>query len=177
MVKNLPAIRSLRRPGFDPWAGKIPWRKAWQPTPVFLPREIPQIEKPGWLQSMGSQRVGHGWSDLAFTCHKPFKRAMLNLCPLKSIPNLLLPVWKLCSTVTCSLIWMKWWEPHSKPKDRPGTEILKIQKKWSPQRVSTSGTRTAAHWETWTRGQLSFPRWLHHTSPQGEDPCSFSGFL
>ena len=27
------------RPGFDPWVGKIPWRRAWQPTPVFLPRE------------------------------------------------------------------------------------------------------------------------------------------
>ena len=24
------------RPGFDPWAGKISWRWAWQPTPVFL---------------------------------------------------------------------------------------------------------------------------------------------
>ena len=28
-----------RRHGFDPWVGKIPWRRAWQPTPVFLPRE------------------------------------------------------------------------------------------------------------------------------------------
>ena len=28
-----------RRPGFDPWVRKIPWRKAWQPTPVFLPGE------------------------------------------------------------------------------------------------------------------------------------------
>ena len=26
-----------RRPQFNPWAGKIPWRRAWQPTPVFLP--------------------------------------------------------------------------------------------------------------------------------------------
>ena len=26
-----------RRPGFDPWVGKSPWRRAWQPTPVFLP--------------------------------------------------------------------------------------------------------------------------------------------
>ena len=25
------------RPGFDPWVRKIPWRKKWQPTPVFLP--------------------------------------------------------------------------------------------------------------------------------------------
>ena len=27
----------LRRPGFDPWVGKIPWRRKWQPTPVLLP--------------------------------------------------------------------------------------------------------------------------------------------
>ena len=26
-----------RRHGFDPWVGKIPWRRRWQPTPVFLP--------------------------------------------------------------------------------------------------------------------------------------------
>ena len=26
-----------RRPGFAPWAGKIPWRRKWQPTPLFLP--------------------------------------------------------------------------------------------------------------------------------------------
>ena len=24
-------------PGFDPWVGKIPWRRKWQPTPVLLP--------------------------------------------------------------------------------------------------------------------------------------------
>ena len=28
-----------RRPGFDPWVKKIPWRRKWQPTPVFLPGE------------------------------------------------------------------------------------------------------------------------------------------
>ena len=26
-----------RRCGFSPWGGKIPWRRKWQPTPVFLP--------------------------------------------------------------------------------------------------------------------------------------------
>ena len=25
--------------GFDPWVGKIPWRRKWQATPVFLPGE------------------------------------------------------------------------------------------------------------------------------------------
>jgi len=28
-----------RRLGFDPWVGKIPWRREWQPTPVVLPGE------------------------------------------------------------------------------------------------------------------------------------------
>ena len=39
--------------------GKVPWRRAWQPTPVFLPGESPWTEEPGELQSMGSQRAGH----------------------------------------------------------------------------------------------------------------------
>ena len=30
-------FRSCRRHGFDPWVGKIPGRRSWQPTPVFLP--------------------------------------------------------------------------------------------------------------------------------------------
>ena len=28
-----------RRPGLHPWVRKIPWRREWQPTPVFLPGE------------------------------------------------------------------------------------------------------------------------------------------
>ena len=35
-VKNL---RQCGRPGLDPWVRKIPWRRAWQPTPVLLPGE------------------------------------------------------------------------------------------------------------------------------------------
>ena len=36
MVKNLP---TMQKPRFSPWVRKIPWRRAWQPTPVFLPGE------------------------------------------------------------------------------------------------------------------------------------------
>ena len=32
-------IRKLPVNGFDPWVGKIPWRRVWQSTPVSLPRE------------------------------------------------------------------------------------------------------------------------------------------
>ena len=46
-----------RRPGFDPWVGKIPWRRIWLPTPIFLPGESPWTEESGRLQSMGLQRL------------------------------------------------------------------------------------------------------------------------
>ena len=32
MVKNLPVVQ-------ETWVGKIPWRREWHPTPVFLPGE------------------------------------------------------------------------------------------------------------------------------------------
>ena len=42
----------------NPWIRKIPWRRAWQPTPVFLPGEsYGQRSLPGY--SIGSQRVEH----------------------------------------------------------------------------------------------------------------------
>ena len=48
-----------KRRGLGPWMGQIPWRRAWQPTPVFVPGESPWTEEPGRLQPMGSQRAGH----------------------------------------------------------------------------------------------------------------------
>ena len=38
---------------------ETPWRRKWQPTPVFLTWEIPWIEKPDRPQSMGLQRIRH----------------------------------------------------------------------------------------------------------------------
>ena len=54
-AKNLSAMQ-------ETWVGKIPWKRAWQPMPVFLPREPPWTEKPGGLWSAGLQRVGHDWA-------------------------------------------------------------------------------------------------------------------
>ena len=61
MIKNQAAMLIAGRPGFNPWVGKIPWRRAWEPTPVFLPGESWWTEEPGGLQSMELQRVGHNW--------------------------------------------------------------------------------------------------------------------
>ena len=55
MVKDMLAKQETQ---FDPWVGKIPWRRKWQPTPVYLPGEFHgQGREPGGLQSMGSQKV------------------------------------------------------------------------------------------------------------------------
>ena len=57
-VNNLPECRRLRRCSFDPWVGKIPWRRKWQSTPVFLP------EKSHGQRSLSKwpQRVRHNWA-------------------------------------------------------------------------------------------------------------------
>ena len=60
-VKSLPAmqesqVRSLCQ------EDKIPWRRKWLPTPVFLSGEFPWTEESGGLQSMGWQRVAHNWA-------------------------------------------------------------------------------------------------------------------
>ena len=39
VVKNPPAKAGDKRHGFNPWVGSIPWKSAWQPTLIFLPRE------------------------------------------------------------------------------------------------------------------------------------------
>ena len=58
MVKNPPADAEDIRDKFDPWVRKIPWRRAWQPIPVFLPGEShAQRSLVGY--SHRAKRVGH----------------------------------------------------------------------------------------------------------------------
>ena len=40
VVRNPLANAGDVKSGFDPWLRKIPWRRAWQPTLVFLPGEF-----------------------------------------------------------------------------------------------------------------------------------------
>ena len=46
--------------GFDPWLGNIPWRRKWQPTPVFLPGTFH-----GQRSLLGYSLSGHKESDRA----------------------------------------------------------------------------------------------------------------
>ena len=56
--------RKHKRLEFHPWIGKISWRRTWQPTPVFLPREYHGPRNLG-LQSIGLQRLGRDWNNFA----------------------------------------------------------------------------------------------------------------
>jgi len=58
LIKYPPANEGHTGTRVHPWLRKIPWRGAWQHTPVFLPGESPWTEEPGRLQCIGSQRVG-----------------------------------------------------------------------------------------------------------------------
>ena len=39
VVRAVLQCRRHRRRGLHPWVGKVPWRRAWRPTLVFLPGE------------------------------------------------------------------------------------------------------------------------------------------
>ena len=68
-----------RRPGFNPWGEKIPWKRIWQPTLAFLSEKSHGQRSLDGLQSMGSQEsdtterlnhhcgyVGRGYINLGF---------------------------------------------------------------------------------------------------------------
>ena len=48
-----------RRPRFNPWVRKIPWRSKWQPTLVFLPGKSHGQRGAWWATVHGVTRVGH----------------------------------------------------------------------------------------------------------------------
>ena len=56
--KNKPTCQ-CRRCGFDPWVGKIPWRRKWQPTPIFLPGKFHGQESLEGYSPWGHKRFGH----------------------------------------------------------------------------------------------------------------------
>ena len=58
VVKNPPAMQETQEMQFNPWVGKIPWRRPWQPTQVFLPGE-----SHGQRGLVGYSPVGHKESD------------------------------------------------------------------------------------------------------------------
>ena len=63
-IKCLPAMQETR---FDPWVGKIPWRREWQPSPVLLPGE-----SHGQKSLAGYSPWGHKELDMTERLHLHF---------------------------------------------------------------------------------------------------------
>ena len=62
--KTIALTRQCGRPGFEPWVGKIPWRRKWQPTPVLLPGK-----SHGQRSLVGYSLWGHKESDTTERLH------------------------------------------------------------------------------------------------------------
>ena len=54
--------RRLRRHGFDSWVWKIPWKRKWQPTSVFLPGKSHGERSLEGYSPWGHKRVWHNWA-------------------------------------------------------------------------------------------------------------------
>ena len=73
-----------RRPRYDPWVGKIPWRREWQPIPVFLPgKSRGPRNQAGYIQFMGLQSRARLNDSLSRWFWCPFK--FESLCFVKKI--------------------------------------------------------------------------------------------
>ena len=84
-VKNL-LCSTLRRYGFNPWVRKMPWRRAWQPTPVFWPGEFYGLYSPwGVKQSDRTERLSLSESADGDCSHESKRRLLLGR---KVMPNL-----------------------------------------------------------------------------------------
>ena len=59
MVKNLPAMQERQETQVGSLGQKDPLEKSMATHSSILARRIPWTEKPGGIQSVGSQRVGH----------------------------------------------------------------------------------------------------------------------
>ena len=56
-----------KRHRFDPWVEKIPWKRKWHPTPIFLPGKFH-----GWRNLVGYSPWGRKESDTAEQLHFHF---------------------------------------------------------------------------------------------------------
>ena len=63
--------RRLKKCGFDPWVGKIPWNRSWQPTPVSLPGKVHgqwSLAGYGPWTFKGSDRTEHSCTQYPVCC-------------------------------------------------------------------------------------------------------------
>ena len=69
---------NLKNLGFDPWVGKIPWRRAWQPTPVFLPEKSHGQKSLAGYSPWGQKELD--MTEVTYHDHIVISNLKVNLC-------------------------------------------------------------------------------------------------
>ena len=110
LVKNPPAMWEA---GFNPWVGKIPWRRERLPTPVFWPGEFhglyslwghKELDMTEWLNwtELGGNYVIPIWYFLGFPCDSAGKESACN------VEDLLEKEYATHSSILGLPLWLSW---------------------------------------------------------------------
>ncbi|KAB0365496.1 hypothetical protein FD754_009652 [Muntiacus muntjak] len=95
---------------------KISWRKAWQPTPAFLPGESPWTEEPCRVQSIGSQRLSWSKENLCMRKRRKENHKIFFFSWKKNLRFTQMEAY--CGTLLCSLLF-----PYKMPNSRIGKQL------------------------------------------------------
>ena len=105
-------FKRCKRPRFDLWVTKIPWRREWQPTPVFLPGEFH-----GQRSLVGYTPWGHKESDTTWVINththtifyihsRQIVPGPVNMCPFLGTSMIFYSIsYLLFSTCWTTMIW------------------------------------------------------------------------
>ena len=119
------------------------WRRKWQPSPVFLPRES-QGREPGGLPSMGLHRVGHDWRDLAAA-------AAMDSCKLSRFSHvrLFVMLWTVACQAPLPLVFSRqeYWSglPFPSPGDHLWAKAPSFPRQTKPYQSAGSEEDNGIH--------------------------------
>ena len=99
--------RRGKRCGFDPWFEKIPWKRAWQPTPEFLPGESHGERSLAGYTVHGIIRVGCHLSSFFSSSLDFFYHVLPNSKSLSSLPPFKIPS-KFGGIYYCYILFIYW---------------------------------------------------------------------
>ena len=125
--------RRCKRHWFDPWVEKSPWRRAWQPTPVFLPEEFYGQRNPVGYSSWGCKELNttevtlHACTQVSIRMSCPsLYHPMTNVKPIPPHQNL---------TESYFLSRVRW--PEEKVSSYPGPSLLNLKLAFRKHRMGT----------------------------------------
>ena len=130
------------RPEFHPWVGEVPWRREWQPTPIFLPGRIPWTEEPGRLLTHTSKRAP------SLVCMELTLQGLSDVCVCVSSPvRLFATPWTVVCQAPLSVEFssQEYWSglPFPTPGDLPNPGVEPVSC------TSCTGRQVLYHCTTW----------------------------